>query len=89
MDLYADLRAAGTTDDLARSIDYAAVYRAVETAVAGREQYLIEALAERAADACKAFGPARVVVRVRKPAPPFPDGRAQYAEVEIAREFSP
>ncbi len=87
VELHADLGAASREDDIRKSIDYAAVYRAVEGAVAQREQFLIEALAERAAEACRPFAPARVVVRVRKHAPPFPDGRAEYAEVEIVREF--
>lgn len=88
VDVYADLKAASEGDDIARSIDYADVYRAVEAAVSGREQFLIEALAERAAQACRKFNPSRVAVRVRKHAPPFPEGRAEYAEVEIVRDFS-
>lgn len=87
VELHTDLHRAGESDDIKASIDYAQVYRALAAAVSGREQFLVEAIAERAADALKPFGAKRVVVRVRKAAPPFPDGRAEFAEVEIVREF--
>ncbi|MHB8605502.1 MAG: dihydroneopterin aldolase [Thermoplasmatota archaeon] len=82
-----DTSRAGATDALADSIDYARAYRVLRETLEGKEMNLLEAVAERAADALKPLGASRVVVRVRKREPPIPHGRAAYAEVEIERRF--
>lgn len=68
VELAADLRAAGRTDDLARTIDYSAVYKRVRAIVEGTPRQLIEAVAEEIAAALLAEFPAEeVAVTVRKP----------------------
>lgn len=81
-----DLAPAGTTDDLARTLDYGAVFAAARAVVEGPHVALIETLAERIAAAVLASGPiARAVtVRVRKPEAPLP-GELAWAGVEIRR----
>jgi dihydroneopterin aldolase len=83
--LACDLAPAGRSDDLAQTIDYAQVYRAVAD-VAGRgEHHLVEALAQRIADTLLATLPSvrEVRLRIRKIAP-IP-GAVQYAGVEVVR----
>ena len=83
-----DLAAAGTTDDLARTIDYSDVFRRARAVVEqGPHVALIETLAERIAADVLAAHPAldAVTVRVRKPRAPLP-GAFRWAGVEIRRE---
>ncbi|MFM9106227.1 MAG: dihydroneopterin aldolase [Chloroflexota bacterium] len=65
----ADLRAAGETDDLERTINYSAVAKRVRAIVEGEPRDLIEAVAEAiVADVLAAFPAVRGVrVTVRKP----------------------
>jgi len=82
------LAAAGTTDDLARTIDYGDVFRRARAVVEqGPHVALIETLAERIAADVLAAHPAvaGVTVRVRKPRAPLP-GVFAWAGVEIRRE---
>ena len=82
------LAVAGTTDDLARTIDYGDVFRRARTIVEqGPHAALIETLAERiATDVLAAHAAvAAVTVRVRKPRAPLP-GVFAWAGVEIRRE---
>ncbi len=81
-----DLRAAGSSDRLAATVDYGAVFRLVEGVVTGPHVDLIEALAERIAEGVIAGQQAvrAVVVRVRKPEAPLP-GSFGWAGVEIRR----
>ena len=82
------LAAAGTTDDLARTIDYGDVFRRARAIVErGPHASLIETLAERIAADVLAAHPAIdvVTVRVRKPRAPLP-GVFAWAGVEIRRE---
>ena len=81
-----DLRPAGTTDALAETVDYGAVFRAAADVVAGPRANLIEALAERIAARLLAehAALAAVTVRVRKPDAPLP-GTFAWAGVEITR----
>lgn len=67
--MWADLRPAGETDDLARTVNYSAVQQAVRAVVEGPPRDLIEAVAEEVAAAVLAGFPpvARVEVTVRKP----------------------
>jgi dihydroneopterin aldolase len=85
VELYADLRAAGETDELSRTINYAAVYAAVKEIVEGHPFRLIEAVAERVAGRIlEAFRVREVVVRVHKPNAPIP-GPIDCVTVEIRR----
>ncbi len=85
VELELDLRVAGTTDDLARTVDYGEVYDAVRGIVEGRSYGLIEALAEAIADACLADPRVELVmVRVRKPGVQL-GGPLGYAGVTIER----
>jgi len=86
LDLEMDLplAEAGRTDDLARTLDYAAVFHAVQGVVEGQRFQLLEAIAERAAQAAKRCGAGPVVVRARKFRPPV-GGHLEVAEVELRR----
>lgn len=67
--MWADLRPAGESDDLTRTVNYSAVYTAVRAVVEGPPRDLIEAVAEEVAAVVLAGFPpvARVEVTVRKP----------------------
>jgi dihydroneopterin aldolase len=80
-----DLRDAGKTDRISASIDYAHAAVLVREAVSGVEANLLEAVAQRAADALAPLGARTIIVRVRKPSPPIPGAHADHAEVEIVR----
>jgi dihydroneopterin aldolase len=81
-----DLAPAGTTDDLARTVDYGTLFRVAREVVEGPHVALIETLAERIAAAILTGHPpvAGVTVRVRKMEPPLP-GTLAWAGVEIHR----
>ena len=86
-----DLRPAGTRDDLAATVDYAAMYEQVRAIVEDSRFNLIEALAERIAARLLGQFPLleAVTVRVHKPAAPIPGatGAASVAaEVRRVRE---
>lgn len=86
VELDLDIQPAGIADDLARSVDYRAVYGVVRQVVESTTFNLIEALAEAIAREILA-GQAQVeevVVRVRKPDVRL-DGPLDYAGVEIRR----
>ncbi len=86
VELESDLRPAGTTDDLTRTVDYAGVYGAVAEIVTTRTFLLLEGIAEaiatRLLDDERAV--AAVVVRVRKP-DVILGGPLDHASVEIRR----
>ncbi len=67
--LDADLRAAGQTDNLTRTISYSAVYKRVKAIVEGEPRALVEAVAESiASDLLRTYVAAQAVtVTVRKP----------------------
>ncbi len=86
VELNYDLTRAAASDDLADTISYSDVYRAVREIVEGRSFRLVEALAETIAQALLTQFPAdAVVVRVKKQPPPIA-GILDYAGVEIRRE---
>ncbi|RMF88257.1 MAG: dihydroneopterin aldolase [Nitrospinota bacterium] len=88
IEIFTDLRAAGTSDDLHQTIHYGEVYRLVKRIVEKESFYLIEALAERIAhDLLQRFPIPTLLVRVRKPHAPLP-GPFDYVEVEIRRQRS-
>ena len=81
-----DLRAAGESDDLDDTVNYAEVYDVVSTALTVTRKYLIEALAEEIADdLLRDFDALRWVrVTVHKPAAPI-DGIFSNVGVTILR----
>jgi dihydroneopterin aldolase len=85
VELACDLARAGRSDDLADTLDYAQVYRTVAEVAGGGEHHLVEALAQRVADALLAALPAvrEVRLRVRKVAPIA--GPVQFAGVRVTR----
>ena len=88
-----DLRAAGEGDDLAATVDYAAMYEEVRAIVEGPPLNLIEAVAERVAQRLlAAFPPLEAVtVRVHKPGAPLRGATFATiaAEVHRTRETAP
>lgn len=86
--LHADLAPAAASDDLARTVDYAALYRRVASVVGERSFDLIEALAGAIAADALAATDASVVeaveVRVRKPDAPI-GGALDTVEVSVTR----
>lgn len=85
LELHVDLAAAGQSDDLADTVDYAAVCEAVSRVVAAESYQLLERLAQRIADVCTAdprvLG---VVVEVRKLHPPV-QAQVEHVAVRIQR----
>jgi dihydroneopterin aldolase len=69
LDLEADCRAAGASDDVAQALDYRAVAKFVQKLIEASSFQLVEALAERIAAAVLAEFPraSRVRVRLAKP----------------------
>jgi dihydroneopterin aldolase len=85
VELHKDLSGASASDELADTIDYAALFSMVGTIVEGQSFRLIESLAGTIADAVLAGTDARAVeVRVRKPRAPLP-GPFESVEVTIYR----
>ena len=68
VELVVDLQAAGRSDDLAQTVDYAAVYEACRAIVEDRRYRLLEAIAEEiAGTVLRSFPADEVTIRVRKP----------------------
>jgi dihydroneopterin aldolase len=86
VELVVDVQPAGLEDDLARTVDYGAVYQVTKQVVESTTFNLIEALAEAIAHEVLGEQPAvsEVVVRVRKPDVKL-GGPIAYAGVEIRR----
>ena len=82
-----DLRAAGASDDLADTVSYAHLYRAVKAVMEGEPVQLLETAADAIADAILQQHPpvAAVQVRVSKPRPPIRGAVIDAAAVEIYR----
>ncbi|MBO1004700.1 dihydroneopterin aldolase [Pseudogracilibacillus auburnensis] len=87
--LETDLQAAGKSDDLDLTVNYAEVYQLCKEVVENQTYKLIEAVAEKIAEATLSqFSTVkRVSVKVIKPDPPIP-GHYQSVAVEITREQS-
>jgi dihydroneopterin aldolase len=86
VEIETDLRAAGESDDLSRTINYSAVYQRVRAIVEGPPRQLIEAVAEEIAAALLAEFPAQAVtVTVRKPEVPLRGAQLAAAGVRIRR----
>jgi len=90
VELSADLRPAGTSDDLAQTIDYARVFELCRAQVEDHSYHLLEGIAEAvAADILAAFERVEAVtVEVRKPGVPV-DGVLEDAGVRIERDRAP
>ena len=88
VELVLDLQPAGVDDDLAKTIDYGAVFDAVRQIVESTSFRLLEALAEAISHELLAdFAVNEVGVRVRKPRVQL-SGPLDYAGVEIWRQRS-
>ena len=87
VELNFDLRPAGLDDDLAKTVDYAAVYAATRQIVESTTFRLLEALAEAIGHEILAEFPIvdNVLIRVRKPEVSV-GGPLAYAGVEIRRQ---
>jgi dihydroneopterin aldolase len=81
-----DLRAAGTSDDLAQTVSYSDVFETCRAQVEEHSYHLLEAIGEAiAADVLARDGRiARVTIEVRKPGVPI-DGVLEHAGVRIVR----
>jgi dihydroneopterin aldolase len=85
LELEKDLRAAGRSDRIGRTVHYARVFEVVEDVAANQEHKLVEALGQRIAEALLGkFDLDAVTVTVRKPKPIA--GVLDYAGVRIRRE---
>lgn len=87
VELGLDLRPAGLSDDLAKTVDYGEVHRLARQIVEGEPVDLTETLAERIADATLEEHPIVEVVRVkvRKPHVRLDDTVLESSGVEILR----
>lgn len=89
VELHADLRKAGQTDDLKATIDYGRIYALVKEIIEGRPFKLIEAVAESVASrVLEDFSVGEVLVRVHKPKAPIP-GSIDCVTVEVRRRREP
>ncbi len=87
LEVGADLRSAGESDDLTRTIDYGELYQETKQILEGEPLNLLEAVAERiAAAALRHEGAQWARVRVRKPGVAIPGSILAEAAVEILRE---
>ena len=85
LELFLNLQAAGQQDDLSLTVDYDQVYQLVQAIVKGPSCNLIEALAEKIAQALLNKFPLQAVeVTVYKPEAPV-KGEFQYFAVKIRR----
>lgn len=83
--LYTDLRAAGISDDLRETVNYAEVYMVVKKIVEEQRFNLLEALAETIAAAIlNQFAINKIIVNIRKPSAPVV-GIFDFVEVSIVR----
>jgi 7,8-dihydroneopterin aldolase/epimerase/oxygenase len=87
IELHLDLRPAGTSDDLMKTVDYGEVHRLAREIVEGLPVQLTETLAERIAAATLAEHPAveAVKVKVAKPHVRLDDTVLAGSAVEILR----
>jgi dihydroneopterin aldolase len=86
LEVYMDLRPAGESDQLEKTINYGHLYELVQKIVQGETYNLIETIAEKvASQALETFKQMNeIVVRVTKPNPPIP-GHYNAVAVEIRR----
>src|SRR5215210_1130840 len=87
VELHLDLRPAGTSDDLTKTVDYSEVHRMARKIVQGPSVRLVETLAERIAAGTLEEHPAveAVKVRVAKPHVRLDDTVLAGSAVEVLR----
>jgi dihydroneopterin aldolase len=87
VELSLDLRPAGESDDLTRTVNYSHVYRAVREIVEGPSHLLIEAVAEAiASELLGRFASLEsVTIRVKKPWAPIAASQLGYVAAEVTR----
>ncbi|MFD2639588.1 dihydroneopterin aldolase [Piscibacillus salipiscarius] len=87
VELMADLKPSGTSDNMNDSIDYGQVYQVVQKVVEGEAKDLVESVAEQVAQSLfQAFDLLKAVkVYIDKPGPPIP-GYYESVGIEIYRE---
>ena len=87
LEVTADLRRAGATDDLADTVNYSTLYGVVRDVLTGPPVNLLESLAHRVAErVLRDFPVLAVRVRVGKPGVPVDEGSQAMASVEVYRE---
>lgn len=87
LELSKDLSAAGLSDDLAMTVNYASVFKVTREVVEGDGCNLIETVAERVASTLLARFPLEAArVRVRKPWAPVKGSVLDWVAVEIYRK---
>ena len=80
-----DLRKAGESDKIKDTVDYPKIHKTVVEIGENEKFQLLERLAHRIAEEIiKRFGVEKILVRVRKPAPPLV-GKLDHVEIEIVR----
>jgi len=85
VELLVDLSAAGASDDLADTVDYGAITDAIRNVIANEHHQLLERIAQRIADVCRADRRVQgVVVEVRKLDPPV-RARVDHVAVRVER----
>ncbi len=86
VELMANLKKAGETDDLAYTVNYADIYHLCQKVVEGPPYKLVESIAENIAEEIlSAFSLVEMcTVKVTKPDPPIP-GHYQSVAVEVTR----
>ena len=91
IEMWLDLRPAGLSDDLSRTVDYGAVHDHIREIVEGEPLNLVEAVAERIATAILSDHPPAETVRVKvaKPDVRLGDTVLSAAAVEIVRHREP
>jgi 7,8-dihydroneopterin aldolase/epimerase/oxygenase len=86
MDLFVDLRQAGSSDEVGDTVHYGEVYQVIKACVTGDKYQLIERLAEEIAQrVLEEFSCTSVRVEVHKPQAPIP-GIFRNVSVEIWRK---
>ncbi len=85
--LYVDLRTAGQTDNLEKTVNYADIFSLVKDIVEGEPYKLIEAVAEKiSVEIFSNFTTInKCMVKITKPNPPI-NGQYESVAVEILRE---
>lgn len=86
VEIFKNLKLAGTTDDINYSTDYSKIYTLVEEITKNNKYNLIETLAENiASNILSQKHISAVKVKVKKPQAPI-NGNFEYVAVEILRE---
>lgn len=89
IELDLDLRAAGTSDDLAQTVNYSKIFELCRAQVEGHSYHLLEAIGEAVARDALAYDARieKVAVTVRKPGVPI-DGVLEHAGIRLERSRS-